>query len=120
MAVSIPYSELSEILIKKDKNSLIEFIKIKFQLTDEEVTLHKRQIDQFVINHNFRWIKKSKCRKNHFDTQYGTWLQQIFVLKTPRPKRELKPLEQCSERTKKRRLAASSSSEKQESPNMDP
>lgn len=107
MAVSVQYSELSEILINKNKESMIEFIKTKFNLNDEEVHLHKRHVDQFVINHNFRWKKKSKCRRDHFYKQYGTWLQQVFVLKEVVPaKRELKPFNECSERTKKRRLAA--------------
>lgn len=58
----------------------------------------------FIINHEFRWKKKSKSRRKHFNKVYADWLQQSFSLKTPQKKKELKPLELCSERTKKRRL----------------
>lgn len=115
MALLVTYSELSEILINGNKDSLIEFIKQKFNLNDEEVTSHKRQIDQFVINHNFRWKRKSKGRIAHFNKQYGLWLQQVFELKPPPAKRELKPFNQCSVRTKKRRMEA----EKQKSRDAD-
>lgn len=106
MAVSVTYSELSEILINENKVAMIEFIRSKFNLNPEQVILHKRQIDQFVINHNLRWKKKSKGRKNHFNKQYGPWLQQVFVLKPPPSQRELKPFQQCSLRQKNRRIAA--------------
>lgn len=112
---SVTYSELSEILINKNKESMIEFIRTKFNLNAEQVNLHKRQIDQFVKNHNLRWKKKSKGRKNHFYKQYEIWLQQVFVLKPPPSKRELKPFHQCSLRQKNRRIAA----EKQKSEEND-
>lgn len=106
MDVSVKHSELSDILIKENKDSMIEFIKIKFNLSDDQVVAYKRQIDQFVINHDFRWKKKSKFRKDHFQKQYRQWLEENFSLKPPSAKRVLKPFDQCSDRTKKRRLAA--------------
>lgn len=112
MAISVSYSELSEILISENKDSMIALIKTKFNLSAEQIILHKKQIDQFVISHDFRWKKKSKGRRDHFNKQYGLWLQQFFVLKPPPAKRELKPFDQCSVRTKRRRLAA----EKQKNP----
>lgn len=76
-----------------------------FDLDDDSFELYRRQLNQFVINHDLRWKKKSKFRKNHFEKEYGSWLQQEFLLKSPHKKKELKPLDLCSERTKKRRAA---------------
>lgn len=106
MAVSVKFEILSEILISQGKDPLFEFVKKEFSLSAEDMDLYKPQINQFVINHNLRWLKKSKGRKSHFCKQYGDWLEQMFVLKPPAPKRPLKPLDQCSRRTKKRRLEA--------------
>lgn len=105
MSRSVKYSVLSEILIKDSKEALFTFIRTTFDLNDDSFELYRRQLNQFVINHDFRWKKKSKFRKNHFEKEYGSWLQQEFSLKSPHKKKELKPLDQCSERTKKRRAA---------------
>lgn len=106
MDSSVSYSVLSDILINQSKEAFFTFMKSKFALNDVSFELYRRQINQFVINHDHRWKKKSKFRKNHFDEQYADWLQQKFSLKSPQDKKELKPFDQCSERTKKRRLAA--------------
>lgn len=104
MALSVSYLVLSEILINENKEAFFTFIKTTFKLSEDSFELYRQQLNQFVKNHDFRWKKKSKCRKDHFRKQYGPWLQQNFSLKNPQKKRELKPFDQCSERTKKRRL----------------
>lgn len=84
---------------------MFEFIKTTFTLNDDSFESYRKQINQFVINHDLRWKKKSKGRKAHFDEQYAAWLQEKFSFKIPHKKKELKPFDQCSVRTKKRRLA---------------
>lgn len=103
MDKSVSFKTLSDILINDSTEAYYAFIKTTFNLNEESFESYKRQINQFITNHNFRWKKKSKFRKNHFEKQYESWLQHIFVLRTPAPKRALKPLDQCSRRTKKRR-----------------
>lgn len=104
MELSIKYSLLSEILIKKNKEAVYDYVKTTLKLNDQSFEPYKPQINRFITSHDLRWKKKSKFRKNHFEKQYGLWLQQDLVLKPPPPKRDLKPFDQCSRRTQKRRL----------------
>lgn len=56
-------------------------------------------------SHNKFWLKKSRCRPQHFANQYASWLENDFILKNPSVhQKQLKPFEQCSERTQKRRM----------------
>lgn len=112
MEISVSYSALSNILIDESEEAFFAFIKETYHLTDDNFESYRRQINQFVINHNFRWNKKSRRRRTHFNKQYASWLQQKFVLKSPQKKKELKPIGQCSVRTKKRRLAMVTQEEK--------
>lgn len=105
MDISIRNSVLSEILINDSEEAFFAFIKSTFELNDDSFESYRRQINQFIINHDLRWKKKSKGRKAHFYKQYAAWLQEKFTLKIPHKKKDLKPFDQCSVRTKKRRLA---------------
>lgn len=106
MAQIVKYRNLSEILIgSNDKNKLYEYVQTKFGLTSDSFEFYRHEVDVFVNNHNFRWLRKSKGRQNHFETQYSSWLDQEFVLKNPKiVKKKLKPYSECSDRTKKRRM----------------
>lgn len=107
MSISIHYKVLSDFLIdnKNDKSLFYEFVKTKYCLNENSFELYRNQFDQFIINHNLRWNKKSKGRKQHFLNQYGDWLENTFCLKHPSSSsKRLKPFDQCSERTKKRRM----------------
>lgn len=107
MSVSISFGELSDFLIQNgsDKNLFHQFIRTKFSLNNNSFELYRKQIDQFVINHDLRWKKKSKGRKQHFLDQYGSWLENLFILKDPSASNiHLKPFDECSIRTKKRRM----------------
>lgn len=104
--VCVKYGDLSGILIEhKDKQKLYEYIKTKLYLSDNQFELYQHEIDTFIKNHNFRWFNKSRGRQQHFKTQYASWLDQEFVLQNPAiVKRRLKPFDECSTRTKKRRM----------------
>lgn len=104
--ISISFKALSDFLIKnKDVNEFFEFVKAKLLVKDESFELYRQQINQFVKNHNFRWNKKSKGRKELFYKNYGSWLQNEFTLDSPSMNtKRLKPFEECSERTKRRRM----------------
>lgn len=104
--VSVKYGDLSEILIEhNDVHLLYGYIKTKFDLNDNNFELYRHEIDVFVKAHNFRWFRKSKGRSEHFKTQYAPWLDQDFVLKNPSiVKRKLKQFNECSARTKRRRM----------------
>lgn len=106
MSELVSFSALSEILRQTDgKVNLNSFIKSKFNLNDDSIQLYQNQINQFVINHDLRWKKKSKGRLSHFQTQYREWLQQNFCLVTPSfQKRQKKAFIECSSRTKRRRI----------------
>lgn len=106
MSEIVRNKNLSEILIgNNDKIKLYEYIKSKFGLSDNCFELYRHEVDLFVKSHNFRWFKKSKGRQHHFETQYSSWLDEEFVLQNPSViKRKLKPFNECSVRTKKRRM----------------
>lgn len=108
MYQSIPFHVLSDNLRESEnKQSFYNFVKELFDLNEESLKLYKKQIDQFVTNHDLRWKKKSKFRINHFRSQHVDWLQQEFSLKNPTYKtKQLMPFEECSDRTKRRRLDA--------------
>lgn len=60
MVESVPFSVLNENLRKSDnKESFYNFVKSKFQLNGDRFLLYQNQIDQFFINHDWRWKKKS-------------------------------------------------------------
>lgn len=106
--MSISFQALSDFLIKnKDEKMLFQFIKAKLapNVNDQSFELHHQQIQQFIKNHNFRWNKKSKGRKDLFVKNYGEWLKNEFKLDTPSLSiKRRKPFEECSERTKRRRM----------------
>lgn len=104
--MSITFQALSDFLIdNKDVNKFFEFVKAKLAPNNSSFELYRQKINQFVKNHNFRWNKKSKGRKELFYKNYGTWLQNEFTLENPSiNQKRLKPFEECSERTKRRRM----------------
>lgn len=104
--MSITFQALSDFLIQnKDVNELFEFVKAKLAPNNNSFELYRQQIIQFIKNHNFRWIKKCKGRKELFHKNYGTWLQNEFTLNNPSKNgKRLKPFEECSDRTKRRRM----------------
>lgn len=104
--MSITFQALSDFLIQnKDVNKFFEFIKSKLAPNNNSFELYRHQINQFIKNHNFRWNKKSKGRKELFHKNYGTWLQNEFTLDKPSiNQKRLKPFEECSDRTKRRRM----------------
>lgn len=106
MTQSVPFTLLSENLRQsQDKQSFYDFVKSKFDLNSNSFQLYQKQIDQFVINHDLRWKKKSKFRINHFLTQYDVWLQQDFRLENPSTEmKQKKAFNDCSLRTKRRRI----------------
>lgn len=106
MDESVPYSVLSENLRQStSKQCFYDFVKSKFDLNEDNFQFYQKQIDQFVINHDLRWKKKSKFRIQHFQVQYGEWLQQSFRLDKPNlTKKQKKAFTDCSLRTKKRRI----------------
>lgn len=106
MSKSIPFYILSDNLRQStDKQSFYNYVKKLFDLNKDSFLLYQKQFDQFIKNHDLRWKRKSKFRICHFCSQYGEWLQQRFSLKNPSCKRKLqKPFEECSTRTKRRRM----------------
>lgn len=102
---SIKYSVLSDVLISnKDKNVFFKFVKKKFDLSDALFEQHRKFVNQFIINHTFRWQKKSQCRKDFFYKHYGDWLSNTFELPEITLRETVqKDFEECSVRTKKRR-----------------
>lgn len=106
---SIPYKTLSDLLIEtKDRNSrrsvFHEFIKQKFNLSDAMFEYHRKFVNQFIINHTWRWEKQSKFRKEHFNKHFGDWLKGTFVLPNITFKETVqKDFAECSIRTQKRR-----------------
>lgn len=105
--MSAKFKILSDFLIenKGDKVQFYEFVKNIFALNKSSFELYRNQFDQFIKNHNHLWLKKSRCRPQHFSTQYSSWLENDFNLKNPSAaERRKKPFEECSERTKKRRM----------------
>ncbi|KAG4079505.1 hypothetical protein HA402_005202 [Bradysia odoriphaga] len=106
---SIPYKTLSDLLIDtKDRGSrrkvFHEFIKQKFDLSDAMFKYHHKFVNQFIINHTWRWEKKSKFRKEYFDKHFGEWLKGTFVLPNVTMKETVqKDFAECSVRTQKRR-----------------
>lgn len=106
MVESVSFSELSEILrVAESKDSFYRFIKTTFTLNEDFFKLYKKQVDQFITNHNLRWKKKSNCRIKHFTSQYSEWLQQSFYLQNPsHSARPRKAFDDCSMRTKGQRI----------------
>lgn len=105
--MDVKFKILSDFLIenKGDKPQFYEFVKNIFALNNNSFELYRTQIDQFIKNHNRFWLKKSRCRPQHFSTQYASWLENDFVLKNPSAaQKRLKPFDECSERTKRRRM----------------
>lgn len=101
----VKFSVLSDVLINnKDKKVFYEFIKKQFDLSDASFELHRKFVDQFIINHNFRWQGKSKFRPTYFKKHYESWLDQTFELPAVKLKDGVrKDFAECSERTKQRR-----------------
>lgn len=92
MSVSVPFSTLSEKLRQSgDRQNFVDFVKLKFALNEDTFSLYRKQVDQFIVNHDNRWKKKSKFRIKHFESQYAEWLKQDFFLQAPN----------CRERQKK-------------------
>lgn len=104
--MSIRYQALSDFLINnKNVDAFFEFVKAKLAPNNNSFELYRQQINQFVKNHNFRWNKKSKGRKELFYKNYASWLENEFILEKPSIRtKHLKPFEECSERTKRRRM----------------
>lgn len=103
--MSVKFSVLSDVLINnKDKTVFHEYIKKQFDLSDASFELHRKFVDQFVINHKVRWQTKSKFRPAYFKKHYETWLNQTFELPIVTLKDGVrKDFLECSERTQKRR-----------------
>lgn len=107
MPTSVSYQVLSDFLIenRSDKTVFYDFVKATFGLNQNSFPLYQKQFDQFIINHDLRWKKKSKGRKQHFLNQYGSWLENYFCLKDPSAStKQLKPFDKCSTKTEKRRM----------------
>lgn len=122
--MSVQYSILSDILIQK--KDLTDFIKKKFNLTDNQYDrIAKSKIDRFVQSHNFKFIKECRYNRKVFLSKNHLWLSRELVcsakaveslqiakndedcpdIVNASKRRILKPFQLCSDRTKRRRCA---------------
>lgn len=121
--IRVRYLDLSEALI--NQSDLQVFMKNKFNLTDQVYDrIVKSKIERFIQTHNSKYMKECHCNKKVFLSKNKLWLDRELIcceeidsscdegvedIGESRSAangikgRKLKPYEQCSQRTKRRR-----------------